>query len=71
MVKNLRPKQAAAALGIGLSTFWLKAKTDPDFPPVIRLSERCSVVTEESLSAYVQKKTQQSLRPKTGDAVSA
>jgi predicted DNA-binding transcriptional regulator AlpA len=71
MVKNLRPKQAAAALGIGLSTFWLKSKTDPDFPPVIRLSERCSVVTEESLSEYVQKKTQQSLRPKTGEAVAA
>lgn len=56
MVKNLRPRQAADALGIGLSTFWLKTKTDPDFPPVIRLGPKCSIVREQDLIAYVDKK---------------
>jgi predicted DNA-binding transcriptional regulator AlpA len=56
MVKNLRPRQAAEALGIGLSTFWLKAKTDADFPPLIRLGPKATVVREADLEAYVQKK---------------
>lgn len=37
MVRNLRPRQAAAALGISVSSFWVWAKTDPDFPPLIHL----------------------------------
>lgn len=66
MVKNLRPRQAADALGIGLSTFWLKARTDPDFPPLIRIGPKCTVVREADLEVYVEKKT----RP-TGTAVGA
>lgn len=58
MVKNLRPRQAADALGIGLSTFWLRAKTDPDFPSLISLSPRCTVVRERDLADYVDKKAQ-------------
>lgn len=53
MVKNLRPRQAAEALGIGLSTFWLKAKTDPDFPPLISLGPKATVVREADLEAYM------------------
>lgn len=56
MVKNLRPRQAADALGIGLSTFWLKAKTDPDFPQLINLGPKCTVVREQDLVDYVNKK---------------
>lgn len=56
MVKNLRPRQAAEALGIGLSTFWLKAKTDPDFPPLISLGPKATVVREADLEAYVERK---------------
>lgn len=56
MVKNLRPRQAADALGIGLSTFWLKAKTDPDFPTLIQLGPKSTVVREADLEAYVEKK---------------
>jgi predicted DNA-binding transcriptional regulator AlpA len=63
MVKNLRPRQAADALGIGLSTFWLKAKTDPDFPPLIRLGAKSTVVREADLEAYVEKKSQASRAP--------
>jgi predicted DNA-binding transcriptional regulator AlpA len=56
MVKNLRPREAAEALGIGLSTFWAKAKTDPDFPPLISLGPKATVVREADLEAYVEKK---------------
>lgn len=56
MVKNLRPRQAADALGIGLSTFWLKARTDPDFPPLINLGPKCTVVREQDLVDYLDKK---------------
>lgn len=62
MVKNLRPRQAADALGIGLSTFWLKAKTDPDFPTLIRLGAKSTVVREADLEAYVEKKSQASAK---------
>lgn len=56
MTKNLRPRQAAAVLGIGVSTFWLKARTDPEFPPVFPLGPKTSVVSEADLEAYVAKK---------------
>lgn len=62
MVKNLRPREAAQALGIGLSTFWLKAKTDPDFPPLISLGPKATVVREADLEAYVEKKAAASRR---------
>ena len=56
MVKNLRPRDAAQALGIGLSTFWLKAKTDPDFPQLISIGPKATVVRESDLEAYIEKK---------------
>jgi prophage regulatory protein len=62
MVRNLRPRQAADALGIALSTFWKRAKDDPDFPPIINLTKGCSVVREEDLEAYMEKKLQASKR---------
>jgi prophage regulatory protein len=65
MVKNLRPRQAAEALGTGLSTFWLKAKTDPDFPPLISRSSKATVVREADLEAYIDKKAQESLPART------
>jgi prophage regulatory protein len=60
MVKNLRPRPAADALGVSLSTFWHKAKTDPDFPPLIKLGPKCTVVREADLEAYVDLKAQAS-----------
>ncbi len=56
MIKTLRPRQAAQTLGIALSTFWLKAKTDPDFPRLIRLSANATVVRESDLHTYIEKK---------------
>lgn len=54
-IKNLRPTEAAQALGIGLSTFWKKAKSDPDFPRLISLGPRTTVVEEKDLQTYMQK----------------
>lgn len=56
MFKNLPPHQGAEALGIGLSRFWLKARTDPDFPPLIRLGPKTTVVRQADLEAYLEKK---------------
>jgi predicted DNA-binding transcriptional regulator AlpA len=60
LTKNLRPRQAAAYLGIGESTLWAKSRTDPDFPPLIKLSSRITVMTQESLDHYVEVKAKQS-----------
>ncbi len=49
----LRPAQAAKKLAIGLSTFWLKAKTDPNFPKPFKVSERTTVVYESEVDAYL------------------
>lgn len=68
MVKNLRPREAADALGIGLSTFFLKAKTDPDFPTLIRLGPKCTIVRESDLVDYIDKKAGAT---KQGKAVTA
>ena len=58
MVKNLRPREAAKALGIGLSTFWSKAKTDPQFPLLISIGPKSTVVRESDLEAYVEKRAE-------------
>jgi prophage regulatory protein len=53
---TVRPREAAAILGIGLSTFWLRAKTDPDFPKIFKLSPKTTVVRRRDLEAYVTTK---------------
>lgn len=62
MFKNLRPRQAAESLGVSESTFWLRAKTDPDFPKLIKLTQRCTIVREQDLIDYIEKKSQQTPR---------
>lgn len=47
--KNLRPKEAAAMLGIGVATLWRWQKEKPGFPQSIRLSARCTVFSEKDL----------------------
>ncbi len=71
MLKNLRPRQAADALGISETTFWARAKDDPDFPPLIRLTARCTVVREQDLIDYVELKSQQTVRKPVREAVPA
>ncbi len=54
---QLRPKAGAEKLGIGLSTFWKWARTDPDFPKLTRFGARCTSVSAAALDAYVARKT--------------
>lgn len=49
---SFRPKQAAAFLGIGVATYWRWAKERADFPKLIRLSARCTVVDGDQLVAW-------------------
>lgn len=51
-LKSLRPKQAAALLGIGTATLWRWAKDRPDFPQPVRLSARCTVFPADELDAW-------------------
>ena len=53
---QLRPKDVAKRLGIGVSTFWEWVKKDPDFPKLTRLG-RTTSVSSAALDAYVARKT--------------
>nr|WP_299795539.1 AlpA family phage regulatory protein [Ramlibacter sp.] len=47
--RSLRPRVAAATLGISISTLWTWNRERVDFPKGIRLSPRCTVFNEDSL----------------------
>lgn len=57
--RSIRPKAAAALLGISLPTYWRWIKSRPDFPRVIRLSARCTVQDEGELLAWRDKHVSQ------------
>ena len=50
--QSLRPKDAAAFLGIGVSTLWRWQNERADMPKARRLSERCSVFDRDELTAW-------------------
>lgn len=50
--RSLRPKSAAATLGISVATLWRWSRERADFPKGIRLSARCTVFNEESLLCW-------------------
>lgn len=50
--RSLRPKQGANLLGIGIATFWRWSRDRADFPKLIHLSPRCTVVDEDALIAW-------------------
>jgi len=58
MIQNLRPREAALALGCSESQFWVLVKTDPDFPTPIRLGKRCTVIRANDLAEYLEKKVE-------------
>jgi predicted DNA-binding transcriptional regulator AlpA len=51
LARSLRPKDAAALLGIGLSTLWRYSRR-PDFPQPMRLSARCTVFAADAVLAW-------------------
>lgn len=53
---QLRPKDGAHRMGIGLSTFWQWARTDPTFPKLTRIG-RTTSVSARALDEYIASKT--------------
>lgn len=51
--RGLRPAKAADKLDMGLSTLWLRAKTDPGFPKPIKLGPRTTIFLEDELDLYI------------------
>lgn len=49
----LRPKNAAAFLGIGVSTLWRWQTERSDMPRARRLSTRCTVFDRNELQAWL------------------
>ncbi len=50
--QSLRPKQAAALLGIGVATFWRWLQERPVMPRPRTLSARCTVFDAGELIAW-------------------
>lgn len=69
-----RPAQVAAKMGIGLSSFWLKVKNDPDFPKLFKLGPRTTVVFDDEIDAYLERcaaksrSSDETVAPKAGCA---
>lgn len=51
----LRPKAAAAYLGEGESTFWSRAKNDPDHPKPFKSGPRIALVFVADCDRYLAK----------------
>lgn len=51
--RALRPAKAAEKLGMGLSTLWLKAKNEPNFPKPFKAGPRITLFLEQELDAYL------------------
>lgn len=49
---SLRPKQAAEFLGVGLTTFWRWTKERKDFPKLIKIGPRTTIVPLDKLTAW-------------------
>ena len=51
--RAIRPAEASEKLGIGLSTLWLRAKNDPNFPKPFKLGPRTTIFFEHELDGYL------------------
>ena len=51
-----RPAAAAQKLGISVATLWRLHRNDPTFPKFVKLTERCTVIDDDELDAYVEKR---------------
>lgn len=52
----LRPKQAAAYIGVSLPSIWRFAKEDPDFPQPFKIGPNASAIFREELDAWLKSK---------------
>lgn len=68
----IRQPQASRFLGeSSKSYFWWLAKNDPDFPKLIKLGPKITVVSQPELEEYVRKKAQQTADSKQAAAEKA
>lgn len=51
----LRPRDAAAYVGVGISTMWNRAKKDPTFPKPRKLGPCTTVWMRQELDAYLDR----------------
>lgn len=51
--RAIRPAKAAEKLAIGLSTLWLRVKTQPEFPKPFKLGPRTTIFFEDELDQYL------------------
>ena len=51
--RTLRPRPTAEKCRCGLSTLWLKVKTDPDFPKPFKFSPRITLFFEDEVDEYL------------------
>ncbi|WP_250495458.1 AlpA family phage regulatory protein [Caballeronia sp. GAWG1-1] len=58
--KYLRPKDAAAKLGMGLSTIYWKVENDASFPRPVKFSEKTTVFIESELDAWADARVAES-----------
>lgn len=49
----LRVRHTAERCGCSVATVWRKAKTDPDFPKPVRVTERVTGWLEHEIDAYL------------------
>lgn len=52
----VRVKDTAQRLGCSIPTHYRKQKTDPDWPRIIKISERISGSTEDSIETFLAKR---------------
>ena len=50
--QNLRPREAAYFLGVGIATIWRWTKSRPDFPRPYKLGPRVTVYRRGDLEAW-------------------
>ena len=52
----LRMRTAAAVSGMSEATLYRRAKTDPDFPKLVKLGTRCTRIRAGDLTAWLASK---------------
>lgn len=49
-------RTASAVAGLSEATLYRKAKTDPTFPPLVKLGQRCTRIRAGALTAWLASK---------------
>ncbi|AZV92454.1 hypothetical protein CBF45_00880 [Bordetella sp. J329] len=55
----LRPKEAAAYIGVSVPSFWRFAKEDPSFPRTFKLAANSTAVMRADLDAWLESKLEE------------